>query len=374
MEITRPGRPVKAVPDLHATLAREIANERERHRRLLAGGARGRLTLIILGMSIILLGFLFLWGGVNPDLFIIASFILFMIYFITLLVPVEAARQGFYRPDIAYIFSRVRDTGVVRSTERISRIMLDAFFMNCRPLFTGFALLFSIDILIVIAKFVQGTFPLTTAGVVLFQSVAIITFYFLVWRLEPYSTGFLADVTGVRQHMIRQRIPEAVVSVLLWVGAALALLSVFLVVIMLPGFTVSSILSLSELEQFRGLFISIAIVLVCQYVIFRYIHGITSQDLLIRFSVKTARHRSGQIEQPIPVQSPDSAVKLPEPPPYNPSSEDSGLLIEAKIFKVERKTIFGAFPVYIVNPDLSVILRDRAQDTVTEPVMDAKKD
>jgi len=374
MELTRPGRPVKAVPDLHATLAREIANERERHKRLLAGGARGRLTLIIFAISIILLGFLFLWGGANPDLFIIASFILFMIYFITLLVPVEAARQGIYRPDITYIFSRLKDAGVIRSTERISRIMLDAFFMNCRPLFMGFALLFSIDILIVIVKLVQRTFPLTTAGIVLFQSVAIITFYFLVWSLEPYSTGFLADVTGVRQHMIRQRIPEAVVSVLLWVGAALALLSVFLVVIMLPGFTVSSILSLSELEQFRGLFLSIAVMLACQYVIFRYIHGITSQDLLIRFSGNTGRHRSDQINQPIHVQSPDSTAKPFGSPPFDLFSEESGPLIEAKIFKVERKTIFGAFPVYIVNPDLSVILGDRAQDPITGPAMDAKKD
>jgi hypothetical protein len=373
METTRPGNPVPPVPGLHTMIAQRIANARERHRLLLAGCERGWLTLLILVTSIVLLCILIFWGSVNPDLFIIASFILFMGYFITLLVPLEVARQRISRPEIARLFSRVRDAGAVRCTERFSRILLDAFFMNCRPLFIGFALFFSVDILIVLAKLAGGAFPLPIAGIILFQSVAIITFYFLVWKLEPYSIEFLADVDGVRQRLIRRRFPEPVVSVLLWSGAALALISVFLVIIMLPGFTVGYILSLSELEQFRGLFLSIAILLVCQYFIFRYIHGITSQDLLARFSGTTAPHPSGQIEKPLRMQSPDYAVKLPGSPPCDEFPEETGLLIESKMYQIERKTLFGAFPVYIVNLDLSLILGDQVQDTLTGRPGEVKK-
>jgi len=32
-------------------------------------------------------------------------------------------------------------------------------------------------------------------------------------------------------------------------------------------------------------------------------------------------------------------------------SSATELLLEAQIYQVERKTIFGTFPVYIVNPD-----------------------
>jgi hypothetical protein len=42
------------------------------------------------------------------------------------------------------------------------------------------------------------------------------------------------------------------------------------------------------------------------------------------------------------------------------------LLLEAQIYQVEKKTIFGAFPVYIVNPDFSqVVLQKLPQEKDT---------
>jgi len=349
------------------------ANTHERHRLLLASGAQGWLTLLIFLASIIVIGILMLPGGLNPIPFIIASFLLFMGYFITLILPLDAARRKIPSSQIAGFISRYRDGGVVQSTKLFSRVLLEAFFMNCRTLFAGFALFFSIDILIVLLKLAGGSFPLPAAGTVLFQSVAIIIFYFLVWKLEPYSMGFLEDVKGVRQHLIRRRFPEAVISVLFWLGAALALISVFLVIIMLPGFTVSSILSLSKLEQLRALFLSIGILLVCQYFIFRYIHGITSQDLLARFPPNAALHPSGLDEKSPLMQVPEAVEELLPALPCDEFHEVPVFLQGSKIYRIERKTIFGIFPVYIVNPDLSVILEGRTGSPLTARLGDMKK-
>ena len=373
MRINRTGVPVPKVSDFHVMISQEIATARERQRFLREGGARGWLAPLILFSSIILMGILLLPGRLNPDLFIIASFLLFMFYFITLLVPLEAARQKIPLPQIASLFTRFRDAGMVRCTERLSRILLNAFFMDCRPLFAGFALLFSVDILIVLVQLSRKTIPWPTASIIIFQSVAIITFYFLIWKLEPYSIEFLSNVTGVRQQLIRKRFPEPVVSVLVWSGAALALISVFIVIILLPGFTVSSILSLSELEQFRNLFLSIAVLLVCQYFVFRYIHGTTSRELLIRFSGNATLHQSDRIEKTPGMQSPGPVSEPPVSLPSDESPETTLLMLESKIYRIEKKTIFGAFPVCIVNPDLSVIFEDRKWATLVNCLEDGKK-
>jgi hypothetical protein len=42
--------------------------------------------------------------------------------------------------------------------------------------------------------------------------------------------------------------------------------------------------------------------------------------------------------------------------PADALREAAGVLLEQKMFKVEVRTIGGAFPVFIVNPDFSVIL------------------
>ncbi len=45
--------------------------------------------------------------------------------------------------------------------------------------------------------------------------------------------------------------------------------------------------------------------------------------------------------------------------------ELAGALLESKIYKVEKKTLLGAFPVYIVNPDFSVILDEQVLALIT---------
>jgi len=192
-------------------------------------------------------------------------------------------------------------------------------------------------------------------GIILFQSVAIIIFYFLVWKLEPYSTEFFTDVSGMREHLIRKNIPEPVVSFLFLLGAVLALVCIISTIILLPGITVNNVLSVSEFKELGHFFIAIGVVLVSLYFIFRYIHGITSRDLLIRFSKTKTECLLHQIE----ITGDTGTGSSPAASGYLASAtpdtlrEAAELLLEARLYQVQRKTIFGMFPVYIVNPDFS---------------------
>ena len=128
------------------------------------------------------------------------------------------------------------------------------------------------------------------------ESVAIILFYFLVWRLEPYTIEFFSGVSGVKERLIQKRVPEPVVSSLFFLSAALALVGILSTLVLLPGMSVNNILSVTELKQLSHFFLAIGVILITQYFIMRYIHGNTSRDLLARFSQGKAACLFHQIE------------------------------------------------------------------------------
>ena len=349
------------IASLHRTLWTEIHKERQRQRDLYASGTTGRITLIIFGVAILINIFLFFETPLYPLLFTSASFFLFMFYFITLLVPHNLRESPLPQTEIAHYLTQLHENGIIVSTKRFSRVVLNAFFINCRPLFYGFALIFSIDIVLVIAITARGVIPTASTGVVLVESVAIVLFYFLVWRLEPYTLEFFSGISGVKERLIKKRIPEPVVSSLIFLGAALALVGILSTLVLLPGMSVNNILSVSALKELSHFFLAIGVLLVTQYVIMRYIHGITSRDLLERFSQRKTACLFDQIELT------GQAGRAPSGP-AGAGAEAAAvcraaeLLLETRIYQVERKTLFGAFPVYIVNPDFSLVFSSPSEE------------
>lgn len=350
------------VSALRQMIAGEIQAEREHQRVLRSGGARGWLTLSILAASV-LLNIVFLLEDVwYPIYFIIGSFFIFMFYFITLLIPIDAIfrNAGFSKPDIGRFFSQLQDQGIIRSTERFSRIFLNSYFINCRPLFAGFTLLFVIDIFFVMWKRADGSLPGPTVAIVLFQVITIIVFYFLVWKRQQSSIDFFSDVQDMRQRLITWQLPPWIVSLVLWFGVGLAFCGVFYTIILLPGFTVSTVITGSDFEQMSARFLSIGLILFSQYFIFRYIHGITSRKMITTFSDVKSQHLYHQMNTTEKVCQAEQGVE----PVSDIVCETTTLLLESKIYQIEKKTIMGAFPVYIVNPDLSVIFDKQKLDTI----------
>ncbi|MEN6442492.1 MAG: hypothetical protein ABFC71_01900 [Methanoregula sp.] len=350
------------VSALRQMIAGEIHTEREHQRELWGGGARGWLTLSILAASIVF-NIMFLFEDTwYPIYFIIASFFILMFYFITLIIPFGILRQkgGFSKPEIGKLFANLQNQGIIKSAERFSRIFLNAFFINCRPLFAGFALLFAIDILFVMWKQSDNSLPGPTATIVLFQAITIIVFYFLVWKWQQYSMDFFSDVKDMRQRLITRQIPAWIVTLVLWVSVGLAFCGVFYSIILLPGVTVSSVISISSLEQLSNRFIAIGLILVSQYFIFRYIHGITSRKMIASFSESKARSLARQENTAEKICRAEQGLA----PGTDIVCETTTLLLESKIYQIEKKTIAGAFPVYIVNPDLSVVLDPQALDSI----------
>ena len=171
---------------------------------------------------------------------------------------------------------------------------------------------------------------------------------------------FFSDVQDVRQRMNTWQLPPF--GSCHWCyGSALGLrCRRFYTIILLPGdYRKQRHVRISH-EAVEPPVYLIGLILVSQYFIFRYIHGITSRNLVKTFSDSKSRHLHSQMD------TTDAACRADQgaAPGFDIVCETTTLLLESKIYQVEKKTILGTFPVYIVNPDLSVLFDKQKLDTI----------
>ena len=282
-------------------------------------------------------------------LFIAASFYLNMFYFITLLIPTNAGAAHLPKAELRRFLSWLREIGLKGGTSQFTRLFINVFFINSRALSLGIGLIFSVDIVFTLFAYLFLRIPAGTTLIVAAQCAIIAVFYFLVWRMEPFSSRFAKNVEKMKTRLSREYIPPWVVSALFMIGFFLIVILFLTTIILLPGITVATLLSESGLEALGHLVLLIAILAASQYFIIRYFHGRSSRLVAERlFEYKETALR-GLIEREKKKQE---TLPLPEENPY----ETTTLLLESKIYQVRQNSLFGTFPVYIVDLDFSVML------------------
>ena len=282
-------------------------------------------------------------------LFIAASFYLNMLYFITLLIPTNPLAAHLPKADLQKFLSWLREIGLKGGTSQFTRLFINVFFINSRALSLGIGLIFSVDIVFTLFAYLFLKIPGGTTLIVAAQCAIIAIFYFLVWKMEPFSSRFAKNVEKVKTRLSKDYIPSWVVSALFMIGFFLVVILFLTTIILLPGLTVATLLSESGLAALGHLVLLIAILAVSQYFIIRYFHGISSRLMAERlFDYKETALR-GLIEREDKNQK---TLSLPADNPY----ETTTLLLESKIYQVKENSLFGTFPVYIVDLDFSVML------------------
>ena len=349
---------------IHQLIKNEIHTLKEQQRSLRTQGRIGYITIIILVACIFVNCAFIATVKDYPSLFIAASFYVYMIYFITLLVPLGKGARSLPFDRIRQFFITLYHTGIIPATDRLTRIFLDVFFINSRALFGGFLLIFSCDLIFAAIGFYQGAFSSTALIIILFQSLAILIFYFLVWKFEPYSTRFRDEIGELKGRFAQNRIPRSIITLIFGTSALLVLFVILSTIILLPGFTVKTLLTIAGLEQLGNFVILIGTLLSSQYFIVRFFHGISSEQMAARLSeTKITRLQSTRIGSGVGLSLPTGSHETAGMSADN-RREAAGTLLESKIYQLELRTVFGAFPVYIVNPDFSVILDEKVLDVI----------
>ena len=221
--------------------------------------------------------------------------------------------------------------------------------MNSRALSLGIGLIFTIDIVFTLVHYTQGL-PLRTTAIVITQCAIIVIFYLLVWKMEPFSTTYVKKVEQAKSHLHRRNLPPRFVTAVFLFGFMLAIFLFLTTIIYLPGVTLNAFLNQSELTRTRA-----PLQPPChpclQPVFHHPVHPRHHQPERWQSGSLTSRKIPSAIcwmqrSRPLP------AIPVPDQNPL----ETGSLLLESKIFIVKRNTLAGAFPVFVVDLDFSVLM------------------
>lgn len=332
---------------LSGVIAVELAAAEQECRTFREHKELRRLQHIVLALCFLTNIVLFV---VRPDyivLFIAASFYLNMFYFLTLLVPTSPGAVSLQKPEITRFHTWLWDNGIRSGTRQFTRIFVNAFFMNCRTLTFPLGLLFSIDIVFTLIVWYAGLVPGSTALFVSAQSLIIITFYGLVWKVEPFTQGFARNLDRFKSRLSRD-LPPAIISLLFLTGF-LAVVFLFLTsIILLPGITLNTFLTESGLTELAHLVSLLAVLAVSQYFIVRTLHGQRSRVMagrLLDYRILLLKSLAGDISE---ARSDTGDIES--------RYEMTSRLLESRIYRIARNSLAGAFPVYVVDPDFSVMM------------------
>ncbi len=341
----------------------ELISAREQQKLLLSQGRAGYATIFVLLLCITVNAVACVTIPDYFTLFIAASIYLQMFYFITLLIPMGGGNIGFPRDEILKVFSTLYHTGIISTTDRFTRIFMDAFFINSRSLAPGFLGVFSLSLLFTILSYQAGEFSDAATAIVLFQIAAIIVFYLLLMRLEPGTARFKSGVCGMKG-MLAGKYPPWIIAVLSGTAALLILLLILTTIILLPGMTVKALMSIPGLEEATNLFILIGIIALSQYFIVRFFHGVSSTRMAAAFAeskIVMLQLAAGGQAAPGPGGNPC---------PNGPENTETVLetaaesLLASKIYRLTSRSIGGMFPVYLVDLDFSVLFDERVMAVI----------
>jgi hypothetical protein len=323
----------------------ELASVRK-SRRLLANDSRFSTLHGVILFGCILINALFLL--IRRDyfaLFIAASFYLNMFYFISLLIPTSRESALIRRGDIGKSRAWLQEMGLMGGTTRFTRLFLNAFFINSRSLSLGIGMIFTIDILFILVDYFLKQVSFWGAVIVISQCAAIALFYLLIWKIEPFSTAFVRNVEVVKTRLSLFNVPQHLISALFMVGFAFGVILILITIILLPGMTVAAFLDESGLEALGHLVGLIVILIISQYFVIRYIHGISSR----RIAERLLDYKEAMLQELVHERTDGT-----RDPGRNPAGITA--LLESRLYQVRQHTLLGSFPVCVVDLDLSVML------------------
>ena len=333
------------VPFRHVIEA-ELATVQKSRNLLVTEGSFGILHGVIL-FCCLLVNALFI--AARRDyfaLFIAASFYLNMFYFISLLIPTSRNSGGIRKGDIKKFLSWIQDIGIKAGTTQFTRLFLNAFFINSRTLSLGIGMIFSVDIVFTIIAYMILHVSLGGTLIVISQCAIIAVFYFLIWKIEPFSFAFMKNVEIMKTRLTDNKVPPILISAMFMLGIGFAVILILVTIILLPGITVTAFLTDSGIAVLGHLVALIVMLAISQYFIIRYIHGISSRLMARRLLDYKENTLRDLLEHDI--RGTGAALKNPY--------ELTTLLLESKIYQVRQNTLLGTFPVYFVDLDFSVML------------------
>jgi hypothetical protein len=298
-----------------------------------------------------------------PILWVASSLFIMMFYPLTFVLPalvtLTTARS---ETTIREYMRTLRGIGIIHHRDSFLLIVWNAFFINSQPLAIPIILLCISDLVTAVILMLFEVHPLRIILIIIAQSVVIIIFYLSIYYLKPYSHGFLERVRSMRRHFHQRGYKvfllvaaTGIFGVILSVSALLTLL--------FPGITVWEVMNEGKITPVKN-FSELVFIFLAQYVIVRYMHGIASRKLILRINRSISEYVTTAV---LPALEKGVSGQGVGDDPTDTCEDYRGIatcLIEAKMYKIHSASIFGHFPVYFIQPDLTMILDKETLNTL----------
>jgi len=343
---------------------------------------RLKYTSPILAAAVIInLGLLFVFTGQYYLYWIMASFVFLMINPFLIMLPTDVDDLKSYIGYVRDLKNRERRSqkeiqsgetsrmsDIVDKTETLIRLSRQRrylyelgwnfFFMNCQPLAPGFLVLFALSSAFAFAGWaINGEFELFSSITVIVQSAAIIVFYAAIVHVQPYSRGFFMGILDTHARF-KEKYEEDWSQGLKYALTAVVLITItgiiFIAAILLPGFTYNSFRSAeADVHIGAGMF---ALVFLTQMIIVRHLQGKYSRKLVQ--SLLTSKIAAVRAEV-LPVISDLESASLSNgvtPRMVNDLNQINLDIIQHRMLKIDYRSLFGYFPVCLINPDIGAVI------------------
>lgn len=275
-------------------------------------------------------------------LWVAAALLFSLVYPALLWLPALGHRWSVDR-DHAY-FGTLRTLGVIGHREELAYLAGNAFVINARATAPAFAWFAAVNMLVATGWLLAGPLTRGLGVVIAVQSAVALGYGLAVWRMTP-GVGHLRERTAaVRRLFAAHRAIGWTVLVLLSVPVALGAVLLFSILVVSgpPVFRVLAEGQVSPLAQT----LEFGLLLLGLYVVTRTVHADESRRLARQVAEAVVRYIDGEV---CPLLEGGAIMDCEA---YRVLA--TGLL-EARVYRFARSTVFGRLPVYALAPDLSLV-------------------
>lgn len=328
-----------------------------------------RLAPLLVGLIVVNV-MLFFSLPYYPLYWIVASFFLYMYYFIVLLFPTTrrvrtpAEKKKGVRPKPWSGMGRgVR--GVIRRGKKAVVVAFwNSFFIGTQTLARGIILILAFSIAFAIFNLATGVLDTYSVSVITLQAGAIAGYYYVIAHWRPYSKDFMRTVARVK---VARRAKVRWQAYLKGVIVVLVLLTVFgaflVTAIFFPRRSLDAVLDHISAD-YGPVLIGLVVIFSSQFVFVRFIQGFDSARVTSQFIIAKLTFLRGDIL---------AGLKQGERYGEGPERAASFRSLQARfrvsrIYKVVYKDIFGILPTYPIIVDFKAILDEDVAEALSEEI------
>ncbi|MDO5844759.1 MAG: hypothetical protein Q4Q53_06420 [Methanocorpusculum sp.] len=295
-------------------------------------------------------------------MWIVASFLLYMIYFFFMMIPSLGTdtKQNIFNADFRENikqFLKIADHARTFHKNKVTflEFFWNAYLVNTKPIVRGFAMLYITDLTCALILWASRIINFTTFLILTAQIVVILILYWRITKAVPGTPGFftsipLAETEDKKFSFKKLKVLGIIAFSMMF--TALIMIGAMLI----PGMTLSEYIG--ELPLVPSSYpVLVAATIILQFAVIRYLQGVDSRNLMTELN-KT--HLSVLKDDLLPRVKSATAENI------------SDLKREFIVFTMNKLMVqefFGRFPAYSLMPNFFIVL-----SPVVREILDEKGD